>query len=195
MDHLLTLLLGATLTWAFYFIQRRVERRAGSEVIARSAQLLALRQGLVESRTTLDELRAFEKRLIGQAQSAVRTADTMVSRAESFSCDTGDGAVTQDNMTRTAFDALAGTNARLVHQVAVMRAQLDGAPLMAFDAAQEAWLAFREHYARFIAQAYGGEPIQPLIRAVTLDSVTGTWINELDTQLGLGGAADAELRD
>lgn len=194
MDHLLTLLLGASLTWAFYFLQRRVERRGSGEVIARNTQLLALRQGMAEAHVTLDELQAFEKRLIGQAESAVRIADTMVSRAESITRDNEDASVTHDDMTRDAFDALARTNARMTGQVAVMRAQLDGAPLAAFDAAHDAWLAYRERYARFIADAYAGGPIQPLIRAVTLDSVTSTWINELDTQLGIGGAIDPDAR-
>ena len=194
MDSLLTLLLSVALTWAFYFMQRRVERRDAGDAITRNAQLLALKQGMAASHTTLDELHAFENRLIGQAESAVRIADTMVSRAESISRDNDDAARTHDDMTRAAFDALARTNARLVLQVAVMRAQLDGAPLAAFDSAQEAWLGYRERYARFIAESYAGGPIQALIRAVTLDSLTGTWISELDTQLGIGGAGDADAR-
>lgn len=193
MDSLLTLLLGIALTWAFYFVQRRVERRGTGDAIARSVQLLALKLGMAEAHTTLDELRAFEQRLIGQAESAVRTADSMVSRAESISRDNDDALITHDAMTRAAFDALARTNARLAQQIAVMRAQLDGATLVAFDAAHESWLGYRERYARFIAESYAGGAIQPLIRAVTLDSLTCTWINELDTQLGLGRANEADL--
>jgi hypothetical protein len=47
-----------------------------------------------------------------------------------------------------------------------------------------AWLTFRERYARFIAQSYSAGAIQPLIHAVTLESVTAAWIAELETQLG-----------
>ena len=56
--------------------------------------------------------------------------------------------------------------------------------LAAFEQVHVAWLAFRERYARFIAQSYSGGSIQPLIHAVTLESITAAWIAELETQLG-----------
>lgn len=195
MDHLLTLLLGALLTWSFYFVQRRVERRRASEAIVRSTQLLALKQGMDEAHVTLEELQAFEKRLVGQAETAVRIADTMVSRAESITRDNEDATVTHDDMTREAFDTLAQTNARLLRRVAGMRAQLDGDTLAEFDAAHAAWLDYRERYARFIARSYAGGTVQPLIRAVTLDSLTAMWITELDTQLGVVGDFEDDDED
>ena len=53
------------------------------------------------------------------------------------------------------------------------------------------WLgsAFRERYARFIAQSYSSGVIRPLIHAVTLESITAAWIAELETQLGDEGAS------
>ena len=124
----------------------------------------------------------------------MRIADTMVSRAESISCDNGDGVITQDGMTRAAFDALACMNARPGHQVAVVRAQRDGASLVAFDGAHASWLAYRGRFAGFTADCHAGGPIQALIRAVTLDSLTGIRIDEVDTQLGLGGAIEVDTR-
>ena len=57
MEQLAYLLAGAALTWAFYFIQRRIERRGTTEAIDRHQKLLALKQGLASAHTSLDELR------------------------------------------------------------------------------------------------------------------------------------------
>lgn len=192
MDNVLMLLLGAALTWLFYFVQRRVERRRTHEAIARNAQLLALRQGMAAAKVSFEELAQFERRLIGQAESAVRNADRLVARAEVLSRE--DAAALRDRaaLSADAQATLARTDARLSGQVQAMRAQLDGEPLDAFDAAHAAWLDYRERYARFIAMAYAGGTLAPLMRAVTIDSVTAMWITELDTQLGVvdGDAAD-----
>ena len=124
----------------------------------------------------------------------MRIADTMVSRAESISCDKGDGVITQDGMPRAAFTALACMNARPGHQAAVVRAQRDCSSLATFDGAHASWLAYRGRDAGFTADCHAGGPIQALIRTVTLDSLTGTWIDAVDTQLGLGGAIEVDTR-
>ena len=46
MDKFIYLVVGAALTWLFYFVQRRVERRGAVEVIERNQKLLDLKQGL-----------------------------------------------------------------------------------------------------------------------------------------------------
>ena len=46
MEQAFLVVLGAALTWAFYFVQRRVEKRRTTEAIERSEKLLALKQGL-----------------------------------------------------------------------------------------------------------------------------------------------------
>ncbi|MGO4781279.1 lysozyme inhibitor LprI family protein, partial [Lysobacter sp. 2RAB21] len=61
---------------------------------------------------------------------------------------------------------------------------IDGEDLAAFEQAHQAWLAFRERHARFVSQSYSSGPIRPLIYAVTMESLTVAWINELETQLG-----------
>ena len=68
--------------------------------------------------------------------------------------------------------------------VAHLRRQLDDETLAVFDDAHRSWLQFRDRYARFVSQSYSGGSIRPLIHAVTLESVTELWINELETQLG-----------
>lgn len=185
MDNVLMLLVGAGLTWLFYFVQRRTERRGTHEAIARNTQLLALRQNMVAAQVSFEELAQFERHLIGQAQSAVRNADRLVARAEVLSRD--DTPPTRDRaaLSHDAQATLARTDARLQAQAHAMRAQLDGEALAAFDTAHAAWLDYRERYARFIALAYAGGTLAPLMRAVTLDSVTAMWITELDTQLGV----------
>ena len=67
--------------------------------------------------------------------------------------------------------------------MAHLRSQLDDEALAIFDEAQRAWLDFRGRYARFVSQSYSGGTIRPLIHAVTLESITELWINELETQL------------
>ena len=79
MEKFIYLVLGAVLTWAFYFVQRRVERRGAFETIERNQKLLDLKQGLDQSNTNLDDLRRFEQRLIGSAETAARIADSYCS--------------------------------------------------------------------------------------------------------------------
>src|SRR5690606_16113842 len=45
MEQFAYLFAGAVLTWAFYFVQRRVEKRPTVEAIDRNQKLLALKQG------------------------------------------------------------------------------------------------------------------------------------------------------
>lgn len=184
MEQAIYLTLGAALAWAFYFLQRRVERRRTAEAIERHRELLALKQGLEGTDTTLEDLRRFEARLIGKAETAVRIADRYVSQAEQVARQRADEALSQDDMTRGAVAQFQRVDARLDATVARLRGQLDGEGLARFEAAHLAWLGFRERYARFIAHGYCAGPVRPLIHAVTLESITAAWITELGTQLG-----------
>lgn len=184
MDKAIYLLLGAALTWAFYFLQRRVERRQTVEVIERNQKLLALKQGLEGANTSLDELRRFESRLIGKAETAVRIADGYVAQAEEVARQVEVESLSHDDMNHQAIVEFQRVDARLDGLVAHLRRQLDGDSLATFEAAHLAWLGFRECYARFIAQSYSAGAIRPLIHAVTLESITAAWIAELETQLG-----------
>jgi uncharacterized protein YecT (DUF1311 family) len=184
MEQAIYLLLGAALTWIWHLVQRQLERRGTSEAIERGAKLLALKQGLEGANTSLEDLRRFEGRLIGKAETAVRIADVYVGQAEDLA---RHGAVTladHDDMNRQAIAAFVAMDARLRALVAHLRRQLDGDSLDAFDDAHAAWREFRERHASFVARSYSGGSIRPLIHAVTLESVTAAWITELETQLG-----------
>ncbi|MDQ3206253.1 MAG: lysozyme inhibitor LprI family protein [Pseudomonadota bacterium] len=182
MEQIIYLVSGAALTWAFYFIQRRVERRGTVDAIERTQKLLALKQGLESAHTDLDDLRRFEHRLIDTAETAVRIADTYFTKAEEVARH-GEDAASQTDMNTQAIDQFQREDARLAAVVARLRSHLDGSNLDAFEEAHRAWLGFRQHYARFISQSYGDGSIRPLIHAVTLESVTLAWIAELRTQL------------
>lgn len=182
MEKIIYLLVGAAITWGLYFIQRRLERRSATEAIERNQKLLNLKQGLEQASTSLDELRQFESRLIGKAEAAVKIAGRYVSQAGEVAR-RGD-LVASDEMSTQAIIDFQLVDARLDDAVAHLRRQLDGDDLAAFEQVHVAWLAFRERYARFIAQSYSGGAIQPLIHAVTLESITAAWIAELETQLG-----------
>ena len=184
MEQAIYLLVGAALTWGFYFVQRKVERRKTSEAIERHQQLLTLKQGLEGANTSLDELRRFESRLIGKAETAVRIADRYVTQAEEVARHTVVETLSHDDMNQTAIDEFRRVDTRLDGLVAHLRRQLDGDSLATFEGAHQAWLGFRERYARFIAQSYSSGSIRPLIHAVTLESITAAWITELETQLG-----------
>lgn len=188
MDKAIYLLLGAALTWAFYFLQRRVERRNTVDAIERNQKLLALKQGLEGANTSLDDLRRFEGRLIGKAETAVRIADGYVAQAEEVARQVDVETLSHDDMNHQAIVEFQRVDARLDGLVVHLRRQLDGDSLATFEAAHLAWLGFRERYARFIAQSYSAGMIQPLIHAVTLESLTAAWIAELETQLGDDGA-------
>ena len=184
MEKLLYLALGAVLTWVFYFVQRRVEKRSAVEAIERNQKLLELKQGLDESNTNLDDLRRFEQRLIGKAETAARIADNYFTKAEEVARQSDDLAVTHHDMNQQALAEFQQADARLATVVAHLRRQLDEETLAVFDEAHRSWLQFRDRYARFVSQSYAGGAIRPLIHAVTMESVTQLWTNELETQLG-----------
>lgn len=184
MEKIFYLLIGAAITWGLYFIQRRLERRGTAEAIDRSAKLLALKRGLEDTHTSLDELRQFESRLIGKAEAAVKIAGRYVTQAGEVARHSSDDSLSQDDINQQAIIEFQEIDARLDDLVAHLRRQLDSDSLATFDAAHESWLGFRERYARFIAQSYSAGSIQPLIHAVTLESITAAWIAELETQLG-----------
>jgi hypothetical protein len=192
MEQALYLLLGAALTWAFYFVQRRIERRDTVDTIERNQKLLMLKQGLEGAGTSLDELRRFERRLIGKAEAAARIADRYVSQAEQVARESDEPVLDEAAMNLRAIDSFQQVDAHLDRLVSRLRAALDGASLAAFDAVHLGWLGYRERYARFIAEAYSGGAIQPLIHAVTLESITAAWITELETQLGDGDDDEEE---
>ena len=180
MDKVVYLLLGAALTWAFYFIQRRAERRGTSEAIDRHQKLLSLKLGLEGANLDLDALRRFEQHLLGQAETAARIADRYFTQAEAVARRGEEVAA----INLQAESGVAAAESRLAAAIAQLRPQLGGGDLADFDDAHRAWLAFRERHARFIAQSYGGGAIRPLIHAVTLESLTLQWAAELETQLG-----------
>lgn len=184
MEQAFLVVLGAALTWAFYFVQRRVERRRTTEAIERSQKLLALKQGLEGARTSLGDLQRFEHGLVGKAQTAVEIADDWVARAEEVVERGAVEVLRDDEFTAQARERLLFADARLRRVVARLRAQLGGEEQAAFDRAHAAWLAFRDRHALFIAQSYARGPIRALIQAVTLESLTAAWIAELETQLG-----------
>ena len=183
MEKIVYLLIGAAITWGLYFIQRRLERRKTTEAIERNQKLLNLKQGLEQASTSLEELRLFENRLIGKAEAAVKIAGRYVSQAGEVAR-RSDALLVHDDMTAQAVSDFQRVDARLDDAVGHLRKQLDGENLAAFEQVHLAWLSFRERYARFIAQSYSGGAIQPLIHAVTLESITAAWIAELETQLG-----------
>lgn len=194
MEQALYLVLGAALTWAFYFVQRRVERRPDIEAIDRHEKLLALKQGLERADVSLDDLRRFEARLIGQAETAARIADRYFTQAEHVARQVAVDDISDAQMQQRAVQAYEAADARLRALVAHLRAQLDGEALATFETAHATWLALRERYAAFIAASYAGGGIRPLIHAVTLEAITLGWIAELETQLG-DGEDDIEGED
>ena len=186
MEQALYLVLGAALTWAFYFVQRRVERRPDMEAIDRHEKLLALKQGLERADVSLDDLRRFEARLIGQAETAARIADRYFTQAEHVARQVAVDDISDAQMQARAVQAFEAADARLRALVAHLRTQLDGEALSTFEHAHATWLELRERYAAFIAASYAGGGIRPLIHAVTLEGITLGWIAELETQLGDG---------
>ena len=184
MEKLLYLLIGAAITWGLYFIQRRLERRSATEAIDRNQKLLNLKQGMEQARTNLDELRQFEHRLIGKAEAAVKIAGRYVSQAGEVARQQDGAKRAQDELSAQKMDEVRLLEQRLDALVAHLRAQLDDTNRFAFDEVHAAWLDFRQRHARFIAQSYSAGAIQPLIHAVTLESITAAWIAELETQLG-----------
>lgn len=184
MEQAIYLVLGAVLTSAWHLAQRRLERRGTSEAIERGAKLLALKQGLEGANTNLADLRQLESQLIGKAETAVRIADTYVSQAKDLARQNATEPPSRDDMNQQALASFVAMDARLGALVVHLRRQLDGDSLEAFDEAHASWLAFRDRHARFVAHSYSSGTIRPLIHAVTLESVTASWITELETQLG-----------
>ena len=185
LQQFILVMLGALLTWTFYFVQRRIERRKTTEVIERHQKLLALKQGLDGANVSLDDLRRFENRLVGKAETAVKIADGYVTQAETVLRHGAAELLANDEASTEAMDAFRQADARLTRVIEHLSGQLDDEARATFEATQRAFQAFRERYARFIAQSYSGGAIRPLIHAVTLESVTAAWSAELETQLGV----------
>lgn len=192
MEQITYLLAGAALTWAFYFVQRRVERRGTVDAIERKQKLLDLLQELEGADVSLDDLQRFETRLIGKAETAARIADRYFTRAEHLARQARTDDIDQAGIDRQALESFRRADARVGALVAHLRAQLDGEPLARFERAHAAWLEFRQRYAGFIAECYSGGAIRPLIDAVTLESISWAWVSELEAQLGDESAADIE---
>lgn len=121
----LYLLLGAAVAWAFYFLQRRVERRQTVDTIERNQKLPTLKQGLEGANTSLDDLRRFETRLIGKAEIAVRIADGYVTQAEAVARQVEVESISHDDMNQQAIVQFQRVDARLDGLVARLRHQLD----------------------------------------------------------------------
>lgn len=192
MEQVLYLIVGAALTWTFYFVQRRVERRRSTDAIDRHQRLLALKQGLESADTSVEDLRRFENRLLGRAETAARLADSWFSKAEALARHADDEGTTVTDIDREAMAAVREADATLEVLVRHLRRQLDGEALQTFEQAHARWLEYRERYARFVAASYSGGALRPLIHAVTLESVTLAWINELEMQLGDEDETDLE---
>ena len=132
----------------------------------------------------------------------MRIADCYVSQAEQVARAGDDPGLDEDAINDRAIAAFQRVDARLDDLVARLRGELDGHGLAAFESVHLGWLGYRERYARFIAETYAGgatggatrRGIQPLIHAVTLESITAAWITELETQLG-DGDDDGEDED
>lgn len=187
MEKGILVVLGALLAWAFYFIRRRIEHRRTAEIIARSRDLLALKDSLQDSGTRVVDLRRFESGLVGKAHSAVELADDCLARAEEV---VGRGAVEllhDDAFTAHARERLVFADARLHRVASNLRGHLDADGVSAFDRAHRAWVSFRDRHAAFIAQTYARGPIRSLIEVVTLESLTAAWTAELQTQLAEAG--------
>ena len=185
MEQLAYLVVGAVLTWTFYFIQRRVERRATTDAIDRSQKLLGLKQAMDTGDVDVDELRAFEQRLIGKAETAVAIADGYVTQAEEAAQRRYTELMGQDAMLQRALLDYQRVDAKLDRLLVHLRLQLDADTRRAFDESHRAWLVFRERHARFVADSYaGGGSVRPLIHATTLESLTSAYSAELQTQLG-----------
>lgn len=192
MEQVLYLIVGAALTWTFYFVQRRVERRRSTDAIDRHQRLLALKQGLESADTSVEDLRRFENRLLGRAETAARLADSWFNKAEALARHADDEGTTVTDIDREAMAAVREADATLEVLVRHLRRQLDGEALQTFEQAHARWLEYRERYARFVAASYSGGALRPLIHAVTLESVTLAWINELEMQLGDEDETDLE---
>src|SRR5688500_1267220 len=113
--------IGAALTWCFYFVQRRVERRRTTEAIDRNQKLLNMKQRLEQASTDLEELRQFESQLIGKAEAAVKIAGRYVSQAGEVARH-GDTAA-HDEISQHAIAGLQRVDARLDGVVEHLRGQ------------------------------------------------------------------------
>ncbi len=184
MEQIIYLIVGAALTWTFYFVQRRVERRRSVDAIDRHQRLLALMQGLETADTSLEDLRRFEHRLLGRAETAARIADSYFTKAEEVARQAREVEGAVHGIDHEALQAFKQADGELARLVAHLRQQLDGESLQTFEEAHARWLDYRGRYARFIAASYSGGALRPLIHAVTLESVTQAWISELEMQLG-----------
>ena len=183
LSQVILVLLGALLSAAGFMFKRRIEGHGTIEAVEKSEKLLSLREKLITSGTTIEELGTFEARLLGRAEDAAKVALEYEHRAvEAIELGTDHGR-TQTDMNIRASEAAHRADGQLKQLLAELEVLMGTEEAVALREAQTAWENYREKHVFFCGERYRGGSIRPMIHGIAFESVTINRIIELDSEL------------
>lgn len=155
------LIAGGTITALGFMAKRLFTKASRHEETALYSALADLQAKMTAANVSFADLDAFAARI----RSKVREAETKgasVSEPDTF--------WTQAEMNRRAYVEFEVEDALLAQAIAELEGLMGNEPDL--QAAQEAWIAYRDREAHLVAAEYAGGSIQPLIRSSELAALT-----------------------
>lgn len=160
-EALALLVAGAVITALGFMAKRLFTKASRHEETALYVALADLQAKMTAANVSFGDLDAFA----AQIRSKVREADTkdaLVSEPDAY--------WTQGEMNRRAYAEFDVEEALLAQGMAELEGLIGDDP--DFQAAHNAWVAYRDREAHFVAAEYEGGSIQPLIRSSELAALT-----------------------
>lgn len=177
------LVLGGVGTAVWFFWRRRAEQAPVFENIQKAEKLLSLRKELDNTNYTVSDLKNLEDALMGRAEIAKElsiTYEQEAQRVREIELNTG---LTQAEMNIAAAEAYRKAERKLHTVIAQIKEFFSPEECAQFDQSNDAWRAYQQSHAAFLASRYEGGSIQPLIHASALEAVTIARLVELEAEL------------
>lgn len=177
------LVLGGAGTAIWFFWRRRAEQAPVFENIQKAEKLLSLRKELDNTNYTVADLKKLEDVLMGRADVAKELSITYEQEAQSIREIEMNTGLTQAEMNIAAAEAYRKAECKLDTVIAQIKKFFSPEECARFDQSNEAWRAYQQSHATFLASRYEGGSIQPLIHASVLEAVTIARLVELEAEL------------
>lgn len=169
----------ALLTAIGFIIKRKIEQKKSMEQIDKHDRLLDLRNKLIASGTTINDLNAFERQVLGRVDAAQTLADAIKDQAIIVYTSDDDN-LTQLEITQRASDAYRKSDEKLNEIVGSLIGVLSSEDSDLLMRAHQDWMRYRDAHAVFEANQFKHGSIQSLVHINALASTTIARIIELE---------------
>lgn len=170
-----------------YFGRRKIEKTGESEEIRRARELVDLQRAMKEGGVSIEEINDLRQRLLEKPEKqAVATATYFIERAEylherpSLPLIDDDGVLTQAEMNEQAAARFHQADEELTSLLVKKMAESADEEAAALQAAQDAWLQWRDAEASWESKSWEGGSIRPLMVATKLEALTRERIASLE---------------